>query len=243
MMLHRKQLLKRALEVAVLVISALYIISVLRSGWGSVSSHLVNANWWLLLVAVIFFFAYFACRALSWGMIMNGLGHRLGVGTSARMWLISELGRYIPGNVWSFLGRVYLAEKKGIPRRVTATGLVVEIYLLVGSAGVFAALFLALLPYDQFAAFRWLLLGAPVLAIVLSPSFFNWALGRLASIGRLKIAKYKFKESQVLTILGMMTVGWGLYGFASFLVLCAFSAIGNLSWLWLVAMFGVCGGR
>ena len=232
-----KRLLLRLLEVAVLAASTIYIWRMLAQGWGAVASHLGQVNWWVLAVALICFFAYFACRVLAWGMIIGGLGYNLGAGATARIWLISELGRYVPGSVWSFVGRVYLAEQKGVPKRVTSTGLIAEMYWLLGSATLFGVPFLLLLPYANLYWLRWLLLLTPALLVVLSPKFFHWALRLLAKMTKSTLVAHTFAEVHLLRILAVFTLGWALYGFASYLVLQAFLPFGALNWIWLSSMF------
>lgn len=45
---------------------------------------------------------------------------------SLYLWSLSELKRYTPGNVWSFIGRLLAFEKLGVPKNVTAKSLLYE---------------------------------------------------------------------------------------------------------------------
>lgn len=78
------------------------------------------------------------------------------VAAGARIWFLSNLARYVPGNVWSFVGAVELARREGAPRRTTLAVMALTQALSVGVA---------------------LLVGLPVLVA-------EWArLGRSALLG------------------------------------------------------------
>ena len=64
----------------------------------------------------------YGLSAALWGRIVWDLGgSALPLLTSVRVFLIANLGRYIPGKVWQIAGLAYLAKAEGIPVTV-ATG-------------------------------------------------------------------------------------------------------------------------
>jgi len=80
--------------------------------------------------------AYLLSGAL-WGRIVADLGGPdLGAWTSARLFMIANLGRYVPGKIWQIAGLAALARSRGVPA-ATATGAAVlgqGIALLAASA-------------------------------------------------------------------------------------------------------------
>ncbi len=60
--------------------------------------------------------------AALWGRIVRDLGGpALPLLTSVRLFMIANLGRYIPGKIWQIAGLAYLAKREGVPASV-ATG-------------------------------------------------------------------------------------------------------------------------
>ncbi|MFQ5875126.1 MAG: hypothetical protein ACE5JL_15200 [Dehalococcoidia bacterium] len=45
-----------------------------------------------------------------WGMTLRALGASLSWKTSVRIWFLSQTGRYLPGGVWTYMGRFYLSQ-------------------------------------------------------------------------------------------------------------------------------------
>ena len=61
-------------------------------------------------------------RASMWGRIVQDLGGpRLPVWTTVRVFMVANLGRYVPGKVWQIAGLAYLAKREGVQASV-ATG-------------------------------------------------------------------------------------------------------------------------
>ena len=60
--------------------------------------------------------------ASLWGRLVRDLGGpRLPVWTSVRVFMVANLGRYVPGKVWQIAGLAYLAKREGVQANV-ATG-------------------------------------------------------------------------------------------------------------------------
>jgi uncharacterized membrane protein YbhN (UPF0104 family) len=130
----------------------------------------------------------------NWRWLMDRMGASLGFGTSWRIWFLSNIIRYIPGNVWQFLGMVYLCRQEGIAAATTLTSIVLYqvvsiasglalaggVYLLAGQTGLTSAPPAAevrVLPWE----FPWWgLIGIVVVAVVVCyPPLMNWFLRQI----------------------------------------------------------------
>jgi uncharacterized membrane protein YbhN (UPF0104 family) len=68
----------------------------------------------LVASALLLAFGYFFSAAL-WGRIVVGLGGpRIPIPEAVRIFMIANLGRYIPGKVWQIAGLAALARKRGV---------------------------------------------------------------------------------------------------------------------------------
>ncbi|HEV3504730.1 MAG TPA: hypothetical protein VG637_05550, partial [Actinomycetes bacterium] len=106
--------------------------------------------------------------ALSFGLVawLWGLALHRAAGTrptaGARIWFLSNLARYVPGNVWSYVGAVELARREGVARRVT---LAVMALTQVLSVGVALLAGLPVLLAERARLGRPALLGAAVVVV------------------------------------------------------------------------------
>ena len=123
---------------------------------GFVARHLIR-NWetvraesiswefkphWILL-SLVLVLATYALLAEAWRRMLAGWGPRLGFREAARIWVMSSMGKYLPGKVWAIAGMALLAERRGIsPAIATASALILQIAslgtgaLVVGLTGV-----------------------------------------------------------------------------------------------------------
>ena len=83
------------------------------SGW--------SPRWSLVGLSCALLLAGYFATGLLWGWITEGLGGpRLPPGVSIRLFMIANLGRYLPGKVWQIAGLAALAHQRGVPA-ATAT--------------------------------------------------------------------------------------------------------------------------
>jgi glycosyltransferase 2 family protein len=89
-----------------------------------------------LVLSIITLLVAFAMGAVGWWLIVRALGGRLWVGSAITVWLVSQLGKYLPGGVlWTVAGRSVAAEEMGLaPTLVTASMAVEFLLQIVGAA-------------------------------------------------------------------------------------------------------------
>jgi hypothetical protein len=128
---------------------------------------------WIIL-SLITILATYALLAESWRRMLAGWGPSLRFREAARIWVISSMGKYLPGKVWAIAGMALLAERRGIaPGTATASALLLQVVslgtgaLLVGVTGVTALE--AHRPGSRAALGLVLMASVTGLAIVLTP--------------------------------------------------------------------------
>ena len=79
-----------------------------------------------LIAATLVLLATYAVSCLIWRGMVAGLGGpRIPARDAVSIFMIANLGRYVPGKVWSIAGMAALAKGKGVPVAVSATSAVV----------------------------------------------------------------------------------------------------------------------
>ncbi len=81
----------------------------------------LTVDWWMLAVASAVVLLTHAALIQSWRLLTTGWGSSLRFGAAVRIWTIANLGRYVPGKVWSVGALVVLAQREGVSP-VAATG-------------------------------------------------------------------------------------------------------------------------
>lgn len=148
-----------------------------------------------LLVSTLMFAIFLGVpRAMSWHSIIRGFGYRLRRATALRVWIVSELTRYLPGGIWQVVSRVRMVRPYGIRGSVCSTSQVLElaIFLLANLALAIASLCFLGIKHVDGPARGWLIVALcllPLLALLLHPRVFYGAADRLLKkLGRPPIA-------------------------------------------------------
>lgn len=79
---------------------------------------------WLLAAAAITWAAY-GLLVEAWRRVVVSMGQRLGYRDAARICMVSNLGKYIPGKVWAIAGNALLAQQAGVDATVSVAAAMV----------------------------------------------------------------------------------------------------------------------
>ena len=161
--------------------------------------------------------AFYTAQGELWRGIVAALGEQIDARPARALWGKSLLARYVPTNVLMLVGRVVMAERHGVPKRVTLASVVYELGIGFGTAVMLGAYFVIDLPdlEDTPARFAVLALVPAVLA-VLHPRVF----GPLADLGLGKLGREPLPRTlsfgRVLELCVGYSLAWALIGLALF---------------------------
>lgn len=211
----------------ILAVAILWFLgSRLVDDWPAVRAAADSLRYGWLAIGVVPGLLYFPLRVAAWRSILNQVGVLTSFGQAARVWMNGEIIRYIPGNVWSVLGRVAQAEQLGTSRAVVFASMVLEtLLLLLASAGVSAVGLMVYAAYD-FPGRSFLLLGLVGLTVVAAAA--RWLnvwlrlverlLRRSQGVGRLTSSFRPFTQ---------MTLSWIAYALFQLAVAMSLGAVPN----------------
>jgi len=107
------------------IISLLFIFKIIADKSVEIIPLIHNINFINLLLGLFFLITFFFLRGNLWHLLIND-ETRIETKESLNLWALAELKRYTPGNIWSFLGRTFSFEKKGLTKKKTALYLIYE---------------------------------------------------------------------------------------------------------------------
>jgi hypothetical protein len=94
---------------------------------------------WLVLSLVLIWLMY-ALLILAWRTMLSGWGQQLDGWSAARIWILSSLGKYIPGKVWAVAGMALLSQRAGVAAWAATGSAVVMQVLAIGTGAAVAGL-------------------------------------------------------------------------------------------------------
>jgi glycosyltransferase 2 family protein len=189
-------------------------------------SKLPDFDWrfspgWLAL-SIVCVFAFYLLQGELWRVILHSLGeHHLHPRPARAVWGKSLLARYVPTNALMVVGRVIMAERYGVRKRVCLASIVYELGLSFGTAVMVGAYFVIQLPAFEDQPGRYVVLVLiPLVLVALHPRvFFPLANFGLRKLGREALPRplpfIRVLELAVGYILTWAIIGLGTYAFAS----------------------------
>ena len=170
---------------------------------------------WLLLVSCVLLFGGYVLSAAMWGRIVADLGGpRIPTPRAVRIFMIANLGRYVPGKVWQIAGLAVLARREGVSGGAATAAAVAGqgVAIVAASAVGVGAL---LVGPDAFRA--WSLPVAVALVagvgVGLLPPVFRWVTGAWFRVAR-EVRPDALTSRRATGWLVLYTLNWILYAVA-----------------------------
>lgn len=191
----------------------------LHNQWADVerAARTLEIQWGWIGAASLIVLATYAMLIQSWRMLLAGWGGSLPFAKAAQIWTVANLGRYLPGKVWSIGALGVLASREGVSGVAAAGAAVLGTLLNIGAGFGVSVIFGgdlldAITPglrrISAVAAFLFLI-GVAILPFLL-PAL----LDRFARWRRLPLAEQHLSKGTVWLATFINTVAWVGYGMA-----------------------------
>lgn len=139
---RRRRAAARVAQAAIVAASAYFLAAYLARSWGSIQGFDWRLDLRWLVASGLVFLAYYFAQAGLWWLLLRGCGVRSPSWPAASVWGKSILARYVPGNVFMFVGRAWMSHSQGhAVERVTAAMLYEQALGVCGALLAVAALF------------------------------------------------------------------------------------------------------
>ncbi len=184
----------------------------LAEAWASV-------EFWPVVGAMLFGMVGASTAVPIWRSVLAGMGSVLGWRSAARIVLIGQLGKYVPGGVWPVIVQARMAREEHVPVVRSGSASLMSLIISVITSLSLGAVALVLSGAAVLHDWWWVtLLVIPLLA-VLHPTVIGW-LGRLASaVLRRPIELPLLTLGSVLRAAAWALVGQVIFGLQYYLLL------------------------
>lgn len=223
----------RAVRIAALVLVLVLAVAFFASRWDEVRPVLARLSAATLIGSLLAGCAAIGCAVPAWRALLAQVDpdHELPWRAAARVFLLGQLGKFVPGAVWVVVAQTELGRRYDVPRRATATAGLLSMGVSLATALGVAAVFVPLASADLRRDYWWLaLLGVAALAGLAPPV--------LTPVVRLGLRLLRREPlARPLSWAGMgrsaawSVLGWLFYGLHTWLLLRGLGAGGDGSLL------------
>jgi uncharacterized membrane protein YbhN (UPF0104 family) len=199
----------------------------------------VQLHWGWLALSSLVVLATYALLVAVWRRVLSRFGAVVPFALAARVWFVSNLGKYIPGKVWQITSMATMMKRKNVPLAVAGSSAI-----LVAVCNIVAGFVVVLALGTQ--SLRALSAGAEtavitvtvvlLLALLLAPISLRWATTLIARFTKQK-KTLNVPAAAVWESTAGYIITWLLYGLAFELFAIAVVGHAGGSWAAYVSTF------
>lgn len=214
--------LKKIVVPLLLILTLVFVIRILLDYSEQLPQIIQSINTIYVTAGLLCYLLYFYLRALSFHFLTKLNTEKIQFIITFKIWFLSELVRYVPGNVWSFATRFYFGKKDGLSKTSISVSIIIEIAFLLFITIIFSLPFL----FGGFSnlgiEIRNLIFTfvAVIFGVVLLPLFIkNKLIHKYSSLIDLSVF---LKSSNFYTGFIFQVLAWFFFGIGSYFLIYPF---------------------
>lgn len=206
-------------RITLLALTFGFIAWALTRQWADVrqAAAAFTIDWPWVLAASAVVLATYAMLIQSWRLLLAGWGGVLAYPAAVRIWTIANLGRYIPGKVWSVGALGVLAAREGVSGVAAAGAAILGTVLNLG-AGIALAVILGADALERlYPGLRLIAIAATVafaIGVIALPVLLPPLLDRFARWRGLTLARQQLAARTLWIATALNAISWIGYGVA-----------------------------
>lgn len=219
----RRRMLSLVLKVVGIgaaVVAIALLVRIIVSEWPEIRDSLATADVRLLVLAFLAGALGMWLLSVLWWRSLAVFGERRPLGRVSSWYFAGELGKYLPGGIWTVVGRGELARRDGVDRTTAYATTLVSLFTMCVGAGVAGGILVPFFALDGGRLGPELLICAlvPAGVIAVHPRVLGVVLRwvRRLSKGRVDIAPPPW--GRMLGLIGLATPTWLAVGGGSVLI-------------------------
>lgn len=210
----------------------------LAGDWQQLREADISLDPGLLVVSVLLLAVYMVARALLWHVLTTMLHTAIPVARAVTAWLVSQLGKYLPGKVFLYAGRVLFYVREGRQVGPVTLGFTLELIGTFAASILTVLLALATGSLADLGEYRWVFAGGLVaLLVILHPRVLSGVVHLVSRLIRRPPFDVPLSYPQSLAFVALYVVTWGVFGVAFFFLVRSLYPIEPESILALAAAF------
>jgi len=200
----------RLLRVLLALVAVGFLGYGLARNRGETTAAISQLSWWSLGGSYLSVMAGIGVMVLAWRTVLAGMGSPLPLGSTARVFFVGQLGKYVPGSVWAYAAMMELGRDHDVPPRRMFGSVSLALLISLGCALLVAAVTLR----ETMGQAWYLLALIPVIAVCLHPAVLTFGLNLALRIARQEPLGQDrlLSGGAVLLAVALTITGWLVYG-------------------------------
>jgi hypothetical protein len=215
--------------IKILVVAAIFFFLGRQTyaNWEQVKNFPWHPRWGWLLLSFVTLASFNIVRSWAWGWMVWLVDKRITARQAMWAWIVSSYGRYIPGKIWLFIGKVYLTMEAGVSRKNATVAVLIELVISTVTGLLVALCFLPSIPALRLPphTIYYLLAIIPLGLIIIHSKCMHLIIQLLARLTRREAGPVSYPYWQVLITFILFCGVWLWYVAGVFFLFKAFADI------------------
>ncbi len=206
-------------QIVLLAATAYFVVRAVSGQWDALrdTARDITLRWPWILVSVAGVLCVHALLIQTWRLLLGGWGSALPFGAALRIWTISNLGKYLPGKVWSIGAMGVMSQREGVSGVAAGGAALLNALLNLGAGfGVVALSGAGALdrvgPWIRNTA--WICSLLFVMGVALLPRLLPLVLRRIAQWRGVALFEQHVPARTLWIVTALHTLSWVGYGLA-----------------------------
>ena len=225
--MNRQRLFSVARVAIAVVVLAAVVYAVVKN-WSDVAVHLGQISWGTFALSTLAAALGTWLTMLGWRVVLADLGSDLHLAPASGVFFVGQLGKYLPGSLWSVLVQADMARRLGVPRRRTAVAGFVAIGFALLAGGLIGLPAASLLLGGDSGFDWWVLLAVPIIVVLCVPRLLNAIIAAGLRLLRRAPLEHELSGRAVVRTVLVMVLAWLAFGVHTLLLARAVSSDGVL---------------
>ena len=127
MHLQKYKLIKSIIITVIVIIILFFLARTLYFSWSEIAAAKIKPDMLFLFISIVFLISSFLLGiGYSWFLTLRLFNKKITFWQAMRTSAFAQFGKYIPGKLWVYGGRIYLAKKYGVNETESFTALLIE---------------------------------------------------------------------------------------------------------------------
>lgn len=112
------------------LLALVFVFRIIYTNASDAIRSITEINYFLLLISVLMFVVFFFLKAYTWKLLLGKKGRQFSFKENTYFLAVSELKRYVPGNIWGFMARTTAFERGELTKKEILGFIVKETVIL-----------------------------------------------------------------------------------------------------------------
>lgn len=219
-MLHIKKIAELIVKIFVILVIFYFLGTALYRNWSQIDFKQLHFNVPLLIVSMFFLSGFYLMFAFGWKLILKELGVSLPFLKGLKIIFYSQLGKYLPGKIWAWAGRIYFCKQLGIPTSKTFLSMVLELALTTISGILIFLVALLISPGFKTNIHPFFLIIVVIMSfIIIHPKVLTRIINFFLRLIKKEQVRIELNFSQIFMIMAYYCIIWLCFGIAFYFLI------------------------